>query len=326
MLRLLAGLTVVGVTSVVCVASAGAATLHVRSSDGVKLAAYTFGGQQARQVVIVIHGGPGDSHAYLGPLPRELSGPRVLSVAYDQRGVGGSTTPRDRRYTLAAYVEDLDAIRRAVGAGRVTLVAHSWGGLVAEGYAAAHPGRVAGLALVDALSANFNTYVRGTVAFVRRVAALQREGLIPDPTPPNRGDSCSPYERATEPAYLGNPRKHAPAWATAGGCSVSVDAATRKAVLKPAVLQPVARRLRRVRVPVLVLFGSNDPFGRPFDLEPARQLANAHPRIVEIHGAGHQPWIGSSAQTLAPLRALITRALRLRCGPQQALCVPRAHH
>lgn len=326
MIRLLIRLTVVGVTSVVFVASAGAAILHVRSSDGVRLAAYTFGGRQARQVVIVIHGGPGDSHAYLGPLPRELSSAHVLSVAYDQRGVGGSTTPKDHRYTLAAYVEDLDAIRRAVGAGRVTLIAHSWGGLIAEAYAAAHPGRVAGLALVDALSADFNTYVRGTLAFLARVAALQREGLIPKSLPPNRGDSCSPYEEATEPAYLGNPRAHPPAWATAGGCRVSVDAATRKAVLKPAVLQPVARRLRRVRVPVLVLFGSNDPFGKPFDLEPARQLANAHPRIVEIHGAGHQPWIGESALTLAPLRALIARAARLKCGPQQAFCVPRAHH
>lgn len=324
MIRLLTRLTLVGVTSVVFVASAAAATLHVRSTDGVRLASYTFGGRQARQVVIVIHGGPGDSHGYLGPLPRELSSAHVLSVAYDQRGVGGSTTPKDHRYTLAAYVEDLDAVRRAVGAGRVTLVAHSWGGVIAEAYAAAHPGRVAGLALVDALSVDFNTYIRGTLAFLARVTALQHEGLIPNPLPPSRGDSCSPFEQATEPAYLGNPRERAPSWATAGGCRQSVGDATRKAVLTPAVLKPVATRLRRVRVPVLVLFGSNDPFGRPFDLEPARLLANAHPRIVDIHGGGHQPWIESSALTLAPLRALITRAARMKCGPQQAFCVPRA--
>jgi pimeloyl-ACP methyl ester carboxylesterase len=325
MRRLLTRLTVVGLAFAAFAASASAATIHVRSTDGVRLAAFTFGGQQARQVVIVIHGGPGNTHAYLGPLPRQLSSPRVLSVAYDQRGVGGSTSPKNHRYTLAAYVEDLDAIRRAVGAARVTLVAHSWGGVVAQAYAAAHPDRVAGLAFLDALSADFNTWIRGSVAFNARLTALQREGLIPDPLPQNHGDSCSPSDDASEPAYLGNPREHVPPWATAGGCRISVDDLTRKAVLSPAVLQPVALALRRVRVPVLVLFGSNDPFGRPFDLESARLLANAHPRVVEIHGAGHQTWIEASALTLAPIRALISSAGRLKCGAQQALCVPQTY-
>jgi proline iminopeptidase len=324
-LRLLTRLTVVGLTSFVFVASASAATFHVRSTDGVRLAGYAFGGRDARQVVVVIHGGPGDSHQYLGPLPRELSSAGVLSVTYDQRGVSGSTAPKDGRYTLAAYVEDLDAIRRAVGAARVTLVGHSWGGLVAQAYAAAHPNRIAGLALVDAASPNLNSLIQGTIAFLARLAALQREGLIPNPLPKDKGDSCVPSSDAELPVYLGNPREHPPAWASAGVCRTSVSNATRKAVFSARVLQPVARALRRVRVPVLVLFGSNDAFGRPFDLEPARLLAHAHPRVVEIHGAGHQPWIESSARTLAPLRALITRAARLKCGPQQARCVPHAH-
>ena len=96
----------------------------------------------ARDTVIAIHGGPGvDLESIYGdfiPLAR-----RHTVIFYDQRGAGRSTLPRDSS-TLNALqqVQDLESVRRHFGLARVTLVAHSYGPLLAATYAVAHPDRV----------------------------------------------------------------------------------------------------------------------------------------------------------------------------------------
>ncbi|HYW49511.1 MAG TPA: alpha/beta hydrolase [Gemmatimonadaceae bacterium] len=97
----------------------------------------------APDTVIAIHGGPGvDLESIYGdflPLAR-----RHTVIFYDQRGTGRSTLPQDTG-TLNAMqqVSDLDAVRSHFKLARVTLVAHSYGPLLAATYAIAHPARVA---------------------------------------------------------------------------------------------------------------------------------------------------------------------------------------
>ena len=89
--------------------------------------------------VIAIHGGPGvDLESIAGdfaPL-----GAKHVVIFYDQRGTGKSTLPADTtRLNATQQVADLDAVRRHFGLSRVTLVAHSYGPLLAATYAIAHP-------------------------------------------------------------------------------------------------------------------------------------------------------------------------------------------
>ena len=64
-------------------------------------------------------------------------------IFYDQRGAGRSTLPTDTtRLSATQQVADLDAVRRHFGLARVTLVAHSYGPLLAATYAIAHPAAV----------------------------------------------------------------------------------------------------------------------------------------------------------------------------------------
>jgi len=89
--------------------------------------------------IIAIHGGPGvDLESIAGdfaPL-----GARHVVIFYDQRGTGKSTLPLDTTsLTATQQVADLDAVRRHFGLTRVTLVAHSYGPLLAATYAIAHP-------------------------------------------------------------------------------------------------------------------------------------------------------------------------------------------
>jgi pimeloyl-ACP methyl ester carboxylesterase len=99
--------------------------------------------------VIFLHGGPGvpdmrgDSE-YFGRLARD--GFEVY--VYDMVGTGRSSRLADPRgYTLGRDVADLEAIREKIGAERVFLVGHSYGGTLAAAYAASYPERVVRMVL-----------------------------------------------------------------------------------------------------------------------------------------------------------------------------------
>lgn len=99
--------------------------------------------------VVVLHGGPEFDHEYLLPeLDRLAESCRL--VYYDQRGRGRSwhgETAAD--VGLASDLDDLDEIRCWLGMESVTLLGHSWGGLLAVEYALARPQNVAKLVLMN---------------------------------------------------------------------------------------------------------------------------------------------------------------------------------
>ena len=71
------------------------------------------------------------------------------AVAVDLRGHGRSGPPKDGDYSIAGMAHDIEAVADRLGIGKFILVGHSMGGGVALAYAGTHPGRVAGLLLID---------------------------------------------------------------------------------------------------------------------------------------------------------------------------------
>lgn len=99
--------------------------------------------------IIVVHGGPGLDHNYLRPGLDVLATSHAL-IYYDQRGTGRSDFPLDSAsINLAAFVSDIDALRQVMGYDKVTVLGHSFGGLIAMAYAMAHPDNVTALILMD---------------------------------------------------------------------------------------------------------------------------------------------------------------------------------
>ncbi len=100
--------------------------------------------------LVLINGGPGGTHHYFHPWfgqIREFA--RV--IYYDQRGTGLSDyEPGADGYTVEQAVDDLDALRAALGIDKWVLVGFSYGGFLAQYYTATHPQNVAGLVLVGA--------------------------------------------------------------------------------------------------------------------------------------------------------------------------------
>jgi pimeloyl-ACP methyl ester carboxylesterase len=99
--------------------------------------------------VLILHGGPGLSD-YTAPLAAELED-AFRVIRYQQRGLAPSVTAGP--FGIGQHVADAIAILDASGADRAYVIGHSWGGHLAMHLAVRHPGRVAGLVIVDPLGA-----------------------------------------------------------------------------------------------------------------------------------------------------------------------------
>jgi proline iminopeptidase len=101
--------------------------------------------------LVVANGGPGFDHSYLhlSDTWDTLAKTRKV-VLYDQRGVGRSShlTP-GQSCTLRDQIEDLEALRAQIGAERIDLLGHSWGGYLVMAYAARYPRHIRRLLIVD---------------------------------------------------------------------------------------------------------------------------------------------------------------------------------
>jgi proline iminopeptidase len=83
--------------------------------------------------ILLLHGGPGAGHDYLLPM-KALAADRPV-IFYDQLGCGLSDAPEvDSLYHVSRYVEEVDALRRALKLDRVILYGHSWGSMLAIEY------------------------------------------------------------------------------------------------------------------------------------------------------------------------------------------------
>jgi pimeloyl-ACP methyl ester carboxylesterase len=150
--------------------------------------------------VFWLEGGPGgagtqsalEASTQLGRVERS----RDL-VLIDQRGTGGSAAatcpapegrslapwlrsclaahPGARFLTSAAAADDVDAVRRALGYGRVDLVGASYGATLAQLVAERHPGAVRSLVLDAATPLGVAVYAREPATAARALAAVLAE-------------------------------------------------------------------------------------------------------------------------------------------------------
>ena len=67
--------------------------------------------------LLCLHGGPGSSHAYFAELER-LEGRQV--VVYDQLGCGDSDRPDDVAWSVQLFVDEVGAVREALGSSGST--------------------------------------------------------------------------------------------------------------------------------------------------------------------------------------------------------------
>jgi proline iminopeptidase len=130
--------------------------------------------------IVFLHGGPGVratdlDHAFYSQFAKD--GFRVY--LFDQAGSGLSDRlPHAGDYTVERYVTDLEEIRQQIGAERMILIGHSWGGMLAAHYVAAYPARVAKLVFHSPGPVWFGSFVP--------YENQRTDAVVPRPLPPAR--------------------------------------------------------------------------------------------------------------------------------------------
>ena len=119
-----------------------------RALQGPAGAVYIDNGGHGGMPVIFLHSFGGNSSHWASQLDHLRHHRRALAV--DLRGHGKSAKPKDRDYSVDAFVRDLEAVTKELKLQRFVLVGHSLGAAVANAYAAKHPRQVAGVVLVGA--------------------------------------------------------------------------------------------------------------------------------------------------------------------------------
>jgi proline iminopeptidase len=99
--------------------------------------------------LLLLPGGPANSHLTFHPYFSALADEYQV-IYVDYRGRGKSDRPeRWEDITFAQDVADVEGLRRALGLERLNLYGFSYGGMIAQAYALAHPDRVRKLILAN---------------------------------------------------------------------------------------------------------------------------------------------------------------------------------
>jgi proline iminopeptidase len=113
--------------------------------NGAKLYTVTVG---EGEPLFLIAGGPGGAH--LGLRSFDSLATDMKLIYYDGFGRGKSDTAKFvTEYTLERDIEDLEGLRKAMKLDKISMLGHSYGGLVAQGYAIKYPNQVSHLILAN---------------------------------------------------------------------------------------------------------------------------------------------------------------------------------
>src|SRR5262245_14117224 len=79
-----------------------------------------------KPVLFLIHGGPGGNHLHFKTDSIQLQEVSQL-VFIDQRGCGWSKKTKKSDYTLENNIEDIEALRKYLGFGKICVLGFSYG-------------------------------------------------------------------------------------------------------------------------------------------------------------------------------------------------------
>ena len=101
--------------------------------NGAKLYTITVG---AGEPVIIIPGGPGGAHPGYRVFDSLTIKSNIQMIYFDAFGRGKSDTAKEvKEYSLERDIEDIEGLRKAMHLNKISLLGHSYGSLVAQGYA-----------------------------------------------------------------------------------------------------------------------------------------------------------------------------------------------
>jgi proline iminopeptidase len=270
--------------------------------------------------LLVVHGGPGASHDYFLPYLLPLARTNRL-VFIDERGSGRSSKLEDPRgYTVENMVEDVEAVRVALKLGRISLLGHSYGGVLAQAYALKYQQNLSHLVLCSTFASTKEmnavlARIKETMApeLRERIDRMEKEGLFghgkdyeknrytaeyaiaawgegyfphlyqnrPDPNYDPVAGTAMPYDLYRE------------MWGSHGEYVIDGNLASVEYV----------DRLPTIKVPTLVVVGDHDECDPSLSEEMHAKIAGS--KLVVLPKSGHMTFVDQPTMFLAAVDAFV---------------------
>ncbi len=257
----------------------------------------------------IVHGGPGgSSYVFREMLGEELADYRVLYI--DQRGSGRSPAlpPDPRLFTVDALVEDLDALREALGLERWTLLAHGFGAVPALEYARRFPAFVRGVVLVGPW-VHYPWLAKRLWRASRVLQGQDAEGAPEDPQAALE-EAFAELEPKVVFDALMFPSDHGRAqyeWVVEGSGLMPGAHVGEMFVTNGLWALDYTPYLMDLSLAPHVIVGEKDGTSYPEQAEAVVDLAGG--RLEVIPGAGHYPWIDAPEAFVRALYAALDAVL-----------------
>lgn len=278
-------------------AGAGAGTGWVTLPSGGRLY-YDVAGTKGDTIVV-----PGA--VYWETALRPLAQDHVV-IFYDLLGRGRSDSASGSRIVMDSIVADLETLRTFFKVERIGLVGISVSGLVAAGYAAAHPDHVARLALVNPIAptAAAQTSYKPPERVSRTDSAAQKELLRMRETGASREAICRQFWKASAGWFVGERAAASrvdPTWCAVPNETVDASLLWLGYLSSAAGSWDVTAKARTIKAPTLIVRAERDYFANP---EGAKAWAAAIPgaQLLSLPGVGHLAVLEKPEAVNAPLR------------------------
>lgn len=271
--------------------------------------------------LMIIHGGPGASHDYFLPYLLPLMRTNRL-VFIDERGSGKSSRLDDpAQYTVANMVEDIEAVRQALNLGRISLLGHSFGGVLVQAYAFKYPKNLSHLILGSTFSST--TEINQALAKMKaemspqdleRVNALEAAGLFgkgeiwehgryPEEYAKlawGKGYFPFIYQNHPDPNYDPASSNTSTAWDVYREMWGSDGEFVVDGNLKEV---EYVGRLSQIKVPTLIIAGDHDESDPIMSKEMHEKIAGS--QLVILNNSGHMTFVDQPEQFLKAVREFI---------------------
>ncbi len=276
---------------------------------GVRSLVRESGSRSGREAVVFVHGNPGSSEDWLDLLVRV--GAFARGVAPDMPGYGKADRPAAFDYTVEGYARHLAGVLDQMGIERAHLVLHDFGGPWGLSWACDRPHLAASVTLVNI----------GVLPGFRwhKYARIWRTPILGEffQLTATRGafrmmanaDNPKPFPRAFLDRMYDD-----------------LDAGEKRAILKlyratdlDALSRTIGDKLKRLKLPALVLWGTGDKYLPSRYAEEQRRFFGE----TDVHlldGCGHWPFIDEPER----VAALVIPYLRKRLGIAEAVPSPQA--
>ena len=256
--------------------------------DGVRLYFVKAG---EGQLMLFLHGLPDSWTLFTSQLAE--FGRDHMVVAPNLRGFPPSDQPQAvEAYAMPRSLGDVHTLLRHFDRERCILVGHDWGGYVACVFASAYPGRIERLVILNAPHpAIFLREVRYSAAQIQASQYDREKNAAVAPYPPwynyTRADPIKVPSSIFDAARMEMPDLAAAFFAD--------------------VAEPAATTSLRVDVPTLVLWGMQDPYLLPGQLDGLNEYA-PNAIVVRIEDAGHRPMNSHPMLVNRAIRDFLSRA------------------